>query len=1138
MAVQFVLGPSGTGKTRHCVDAIATELLEGERGENLIYLLPEQATYEAERTILKNDAISGYHRLYVLSFNRLAYLLLGRKTNLSGLSAIGQQMLIHRILRDNAKRLTVLKSSAARPGLAREMAAKVSELQRYAKNPEQVEQLVGNLKQEKHNRSTAQKFADINLVFREYLDFIQGKFIDEDAQLNRARKMVGSAEFLKNSKIWVDGFAGFTTAELEMLEELFKTAGKVQITLCLEPSEFNIEHVRADKIQPANLFYPTQRTYAQLLEIIRKNKLQLTDPLILKQQLRYQAASLEHIEKNIFNRRAPQIHCEGALRLIAAPSLRSEASWTAREICRLIRVEKLRYRDIAVITPDLDAYEHYIKAAFNDYNIPFFLDKRKKLSHHPAVQLICSAAKAATTDFSGSEIFSYLKSDLVPVNSADIDLLENYCVAFGITGQDWLETGEWHFVDRQQEQFDEKRINEIRKRVIKPLLRLREGLLCRAPAERITAQSFIRVLFELLDELHIRETLNCWIEESLSDCNFQQADEHRQLFDKMVGFFDELDELFGASKMPARDFVALLEASLPQLTMAFIPPSLDEVLVGSIERSRHPELKAVFLMGTTQKLFPAPLSFDRLLTDSDTEEAEKLGFRMASTTSTKLCERQYLAYIAFTRACKYLYISYPLADSGQRPVTRSQFVDNIEQIFTDLIEEKATGETHKLDNIYSATALCDALCSKPAAGLQNHNLEKLIADLKTDKQLAPLASLVTDAINYNNTARLDKKVIDRLFGTQLKSSATRLSTFAGCPYRHFADCILELKERLQFRYKPLDAGVFYHEVLDMFFRELSKQNIDITDTGDDELIGVLREQIKKLLSGNSFISNFTSHSRHNAFIIDSAAEILEEAVTDIAKMVRAGNFRPQSSELSFGSGEESIGDFTVDLSGNRKLCVNGKIDRLDIANLQGRRASIIVDYKRTSRRPDWTKIFNGLDLQLQIYMLALQTIFRTNKENNKIVGAFFIPVEAGPSGSKFTEAKSKAGKFVRKARGIFNGEFWRILQKTKAGNWSSFYNFYVTKDGNPYGHANISDALYPRDFDGLINYGKNQLRNLGEQILSGKIEITPYRISSETACRYCQYKPLCRFDWLINHYNSLARYTKAEALEGIRHTDE
>ncbi len=1171
MAVQFILGRSGTGKTTYCIKAIVNALLELGDGQPLLFLVPEQATYQAERAILSDERIVGYNRLNVFSFDRLRFLLLGKNTARPDISRIGQQMIIHRILRDNASQLKIFGPSANWPGLNRQIARTVVELHQYAKTPDDIDRLLSELGKDERNNLTALKFADIGLILKEYLNFIEGRFIDPDVQLTHACRVVSAASFVKGAKLWVDGFAEFTVSELAILTELLKTASEVRIALCLDPTDIDLENPDIERIDPIGLFNPTQRTYAQLVEMIKKCKLPLAEPVILKEAVRFSdCPQLSHIEHNIFGSQDSaarhlddKVTASDNIRIVSAPIARAEVQFVVKQIQKLVKESRLRYRDIAVIASDIDSYEHYIKAYFEDYGVPYFIDKRKLLNQHPVVQLICSALEVVAGDFSTGDILAYLKTDLIPIDRYDVDQLENYCLAFGIQGSDWQSDSQWHFAAEDNVSFDEQHINQIRQKVIGPLLELRQGLCSKdGSAETISAEQFARIVFYFLDSLQVRQTLGAWIEEAAERKDYASVDEHRQFYDKLLNIFDELCEVFAGHELFFEDYIAILNSAFSQLTLAFIPPTLDQVLVGSIERSRHPDLKAVFLIGTTQRQFPVPVSFDSILTEDDRNAAESAEFSLAATASQRLAERQYLAYIAFTRPCQFLCITYPVIDEKGSAVHRSQFIADVETLFENLTEESIEDEKIDIEQVNNEIELSELLCSrlgKDTQGVKSHvkhdseppvklgakpvssRVERYLAprftwglrllnDICIDEQFAELGSRVVSAVNYDNRACLDREVIENLSCHQITSSATRLSTFAACPYQYFARYVLELKEREEFKLEPLDVGLFYHRVLDGLLKQLNEKDLSFATIKNEVLLGLLREEISKLLTQNSFISNFAHHSAHNTFIISSAGQYLEDCVLAIAEMVRAGSFQPRLSEVSFGPDDSKLGEYELSLPDGRLLSLNGKIDRLDIMELNNERAAIIFDYKRKPRSFNWSEFYYGLDMQLPIYMLAIRNAIGSKVKNP--VGAFYMPVEVTPTTKTLSDISDKSISFGYKAKGIFNGEFAQQLDR-QALKDSRFYNFYVTKDGQPYGIYEGRGALRPNDFETTLKFTEDKIIRLAGEILSGKIDVKPYRLSGQSPCRYCKYKSVCRFDWQINDYNFLESLSKKKCLEKI-----
>jgi len=1129
MTVRFILGRSGTGKTSFCIKEIVDALSVSSDNQQLILLVPEQATYQAERAILSDKRIAGYSRLGVLSFDRLQFMLSGRNAARPTISRIGRQMIIHRILRDRKSDLKAFGASAEHIGLGRQMAETITELHQYAKSPEDVKQLVSKL--DKDRSLAALKFADIALVLDEYLKFVEGKFIDPDVQLNRVVGAVGTAEFVRGAKLWVDGFASFTAGELAILAELLKAAADVRIALCLDPLKIDLANPRAEEFDITSLFYPTERTYACLVEIIRKSKLKLDKPVILDRAVRFSdCEQLGHIERNLFEPQPKKMPAGDNIRIMSAADARAEVRFVAGEIVRLVRGGNCRYRDIAVIASDIESYQHYIRAYFEDYNLPFFIDSRRPLNQHPAVQLICSALQAATGGFSHSDIFAYLKTDLVPVGRPDVDVLENYCLAFGVVGNDWQSGEKWNFQDKKEQRFDENRINQIRLEVGKPLLILRDRL-----AGAVTAREFTNIIFDFIEKLGVSGEIGGWIEDALERGDYAAAEEHQQFYGRLVDVFDELAEVFGGQQsrqgwltpLGCQDYIAILTSAFSQMTLAFIPPKLDQVLVGSIERSRHPDLKAVFLIGATQKQFPVPVGFRGVLTDDDRLTAESADFALAGSTAQDLAERQYLAYIAFTRPSKFLYVTYPLADDKGRPMMRSQFIDNLESLFENPAGESITDGQIDVEKITTENELANLLCWQLGKDISvthqdaGGKFDELLDAVCRDEELAEVGLEVSSAINYDNSAVLEKKVVGELFGRRITSSATEISTFAKCPYQYFARYILGLRKRQEFKFEPLDVGIFYHNILDDLLKRLNSVKKDFAAVQDEELLGLLREEISKFVLTDSFVSNFSHRSKHNKFIVDSACEVLGDCVLAIAEMVRAGNFRPTSSEITFGrirEASETLGECKIILPQGRELFLNGKIDRLDVADINGQKTAIVFDYKRRGISFSWSWFYHGLDMQLPIYMLAIRNAADSQCRN--VAGAFYMPVEIGPEEGY-------------KAKGVFNGEFFQQLDGTVKSRNSKFYNFQVSKENGQYGNYGKSGALKPEDFEKVFKITEGKIVEIVGEILSGKIDVRPYRLGTATACSYCDYKAVCRFDWLINEYKFLESLGKSDVLEKV-----
>jgi len=1052
-------------------------------------------------------------------------------------------MIVHKILRAGRDKLTLFSQAAQTPGLAAKLAEVIIEMHECACSGSDVRQLAldlakaeprkrPNAKAEPHN-ITAMKFADIALIFAEYAGFIAGKFADPDIQLAQALKKIPQADFLSGAKLWVDGFADFTVQQCYLLVEMLKVASDSYIALCLDPQAFDPRYPDRCELDDTSLFSPTERTFADLVEAIRKCRLPLAKPILLDRPVRFAASpALAHIENSIFNPTAPPVNTNNAIHIVSAANRRAEIKYIAAEITKLVRGRDYRFRDIAVIASDISSYQHYIEALFNDCNIPFFIDKPKSLSTHPVIELITSATRAVTNGFPGSDVFIYLKTNLAPVRGNDVDVLENYCLAFGVDGNDWLAGSDWAFAPKDDTQFDRKMIDQIRRKAIAPLSKLRNDLELNKDEQLITADRFTRAVWDFLKNLKVPEKLSQWSEDDPSD----QKLGHRQFYDKLVNLFDELDQIFGEDLMSVPDWTAILSTALSKMALKLIPPTLDQVLVGSIERSRHPDLKAVFLAGATQKHFPQPVPFDSILTDDDRTVAQDHDFHLREKATRQLTNRQYLAYIAFTRPSEYLCITYPLTTEAGTPVLPSPFLDNLKSLFVDLADQPAS-DTNDVKGACSEAQLADLLCAKLGKDSnlpqeQRNTLYSLAENLRKDGKLADVSRQVKYALSYENEATLDKVFANDLFGDSIECSATRLGSFASCPFQHFARYVLDLQQRRQFALKPLDLGRFYHRVLDDLFKRLKKDNKDFATASEHQLQNACAEVITATIETDTFLSNFRKRSRHNAYILDSATDILAQAVGAYAKMAKAGSFRQITSELAFGKDTRVTPRRSFSTPEAVKVGLKGIIDRIDCANINGRQVALIFDYKRRPQSFSWSRFYHALDIQLAVYMLAVTDAQIASRTIDSVAGAFYIPVETTPSKGTIADTKHGPDKFTRKAKGIFNGQFANNLDSEVEFGQSTFYNFRILKkEHTPYGHYGRSGAIKPAEFESLLDFAREKIIQTAKQIVSGCIDIAPYRLGNKSPCSYCDFRAVCKFDWQVNEYKALEQVNKEEVLK-------
>ncbi len=1125
MAVRFILGRSGTGKTHACIEAVCDALVQNPSSPTpLILLVPEQATFQMERAVLSHAGILGFSRLRILSFDRLLFHLLGPKAGASELSRAGQQILLQRLLGQMGDDLYVFGQVAQEPGMATALAGLIAELQHYGQGPRDVDDLLQRLGESQDTGATLRKFKDLGRLYQAYLTAVTRSghpLLNPEIRSVQIQEALKQAQWLQGGHLWIDGFAGFTGQEMNLLAGLLPRMSQIDLALCLDPDRLDLNNRILEDLDPHSLFAASERTYVQLLQICDRFEMTIDSPSLLHTGYRFSdSQDLAHLEQSFL---APQVTPQppqGQIELRLAPHRRAEVDFIARDIASRVQQQGLRYRDLSVVVSDMEGYHHLLEAAFDDAGIPFFLDRAKTFCQHPLVEALGAALQCIQSGWATRDVLAYLKTGLGPLPDRDIYRLENAVLALGFEGLRWLSSQPW---DPDQPELD-----VLRQKATADLKRLYYDLTDQGQPRHLSAAEFVASLWQWIERLAIPKTLAQWSQDDPADCSG-----HRQLMDKLVHLLDEMVAILGDEPLPSDQLRRILIQALGQLTCKHIPPTLDQVMIGSIERSRHPDIKVLYVVGATQRQFPMPVTFDTLLTEQDRALAESQEFLLADSLSQRLVGRQYLAYIAFTRASEALVITVPAVHEDGSAVVPSPLVDALQQLFIHLTWIPTDFVEAPLATIYSSHQLALTLARNMGRdttdGTDPQWQDTLLWFRNHDSpSLQGAADAVSRALVYDNQAGLTADLAHRLQGDTLLCSASRLSCFAACPYQHFARYGLCLEPRDTIQMEPVDVGNLYHDVLERLHHQLKEQDLHLGNVDPERLQVVLDQCFDAVVAESPSIQRFVEQSPHHGFVLGNARQSLHDCVIELAEMTRAGQFVPLAAELDFGP-DATLPPVVVTDKQGRSIQVRGRIDRLDTLTTEHGAFALVMDYKRTPRSFSWPKFLYGLDLQLPLYLLAVTGTEVEGQQIQQAVGAFMLPIEvATPTGS-FDQTQPT--RFKRKGKGLFHGDFEEALETVESSSWSRYWSFYKAKDGLPYSYFKTSPVLHPEQFDWVQAYCRQLIRDLGTRLFDGDIQVAPYRLGTQSPCSFCDYRALCKFDWQINDYRILDSCNKEEALQ-------
>jgi len=1088
---RFLLGPAGSGKTFRCLAEIREILTQSPGGAPLIFLAPKQATFQLERQLLADDELPGFARLQILSFERLARFAL-ETLKLAPpplLSDEGRNMVLRALLLRHESELKLFRRSARRPGFADELGRLLRELQQHQVTSAKLRALAQNKKSRPELR---EKLEDLALLQERYSQWLEeNKLQDADCLLSFAANALRDARGsgFRVQSLYLDGFAEMTPQELDLLAAMLPFCENATLAFCLDDA--------ATEDSWLSIWNTVRQTYQQCRQRVADTpgaKIEIVQLPGNAKKTRFSKnlalSFLEHHWPMVSHSNPSSIlHPPSSISISSCINPEAEAVLAVREILKFVRGGN-RFRDCAVLVRDLESYHKPLAQTFRRYGVPFFLDRRESIAHHPLAELTRGTLRTMIFDWDHDDFFAALKAGFCAAEETDIDRLENAVLEFGWRGKKW------------REPLPDESFERIRKRILPPFERV-YGQFAKLDFKPNGGQ-LADIFRRLWDELGVEKILEKWstVEESQSTAG--QAAIHGGVSEQMNALLDNLELGLGGASLLLREWLPIIESGLAGLTIGVIPPVLDEVLVGAVDRARNPDLKFTLVLGVNESVFPAVPASRVILTDADRDE---LQIALGPGLREQAARERFYGYIACTRASEKLAVTFSRNTADGTVLNPSAFIGHLQRIFPGLEIAEFKNEIG-LEEIESAAEIAP-----------------LIFDIPDEiPGLADLRQALAELREPDPRENLTASVAARLYGPTLRTSVSRLEEFAQCPFRFFVRSGLRAEERKVFELDARERGSFQHEVLKRFHEGIiagGKRWRDLTPQQARDLIGqIASELIEHYRSG---LLNETAQSRFAARALTGA---LQDFVAVTISWLREQNqFDPIASELDFGSKESPQAAWEIALEDGRKLALTGRIDRVDLCRDANRDALVVVlDYKSSQKKLDAVFVEHGIQLQLLAYL----NVLRHWKEPHPIFGAdklvpagvFYINLrgqfENGSSRDEVLGGGDESQRIAYRHTGRFDTGALEQLDSKRARDQ---FNYRLKNDGTLY--AGSTEALPHAEFQKLLDRVEVQLREFGDAIYAGRANVDPYRKGQQKACEYCDYKPVCRIDPWTHKYRVL-----------------
>jgi len=1100
MPLKILYGRAGTGKTTQ----VLSRLCKAGEVRPQVLIVPEPQSHETERALCKMGGPGISCCAEVLSFTRLANRVFQEAggTGLEELDAGGRLILMYNAVKNvsSAGGLRVYHRPSRHPAFLQALLSTVDELKSCCVLPKTLEWAGRELCEAQPEDEAGCKLTELGLICGEYDRLTQTIRLDPMDRLSRVAEKLDTCDWAAGKDIWVDGFTDFTQQQMEVLQKLFRQANSLTVALtCDELLGYGGE------TDEESVFAPAQKTAWKLLHHGKKHGIECKAEK-LEGACGKKIKALCDLEKNLFSASAPQpCDAQGSVELFCASGARSEVEWTAARILQLVREEGYRFRDIGVCARNYGAYRDYVESVFPRYGIPVFSSAMSDILEKPVLALITAALDTVTGGYTYDDVFRYLKTGLTGLEQEECDLLENYVLKWNIRGSQWTQSKPWNWHPRgygfQKEPQDEEvlaRVDRARRMVAEKLELLKKNT-------DKTGRGQAKNLYAFLVDIGLPQRLEERVAVLKERGELALAGEYLQLWEIFCGGLEQCASLLDDKPMELEEFALLFRLVLSQYDVGTIPVSLDRVTAGEMTRQTGHRVKVMFLLGADDGSIPQAASNVGLLSEQDRALlTQQYQVELSQSRLELLYREMTTVYQICTLPDKKLVVTWPMQGESGAELRPSFLVERLRLLFPDVkvVREEDLAGAFRME------------APLPA-------LEQAGRDTRARLALSVLPEYTDEVARLERAAqwergKLSRRAVEKLYGSRIPMSASRMDKYRSCHFSYFMRYGLKAEPRKPAGFSAPEYGTFVHYVLEHVlgheeYRAAGKhldedERCDLVRRLTDEAVN---RYLEEELGG---LQDKTPRFRYLFLrLLNSVRTVVDNAAAELAD----SSFEPIRFELGFGAGgEESLPPVELTVDGVT-ISVTGFVDRVDGWVHDGRLYLRVVDYKTGRKSFDLTEVWNGIGLQMLLYLFTLkekgEAYFGLPVEE---AGVLYFPArDAVVKGSRLMseEALTKAvnKELVRSGLVLDDPHVLNAMEPIREEG----YRFLPLKVSKSTG-AVTGDALVTAErFGKLGAHIQRVLKEICEEMAAGNIAADPYwRGPDRNACRYCDYAAACHFE--------------------------
>lgn len=1143
MSLRFYFGPSGSGKSHRIYEEIMQRAAQ-EPGRNFLIIVPDQFTMQTQKDLVMRSDRGGILNIDVLSFGRLSHRILeevGTK-EMPVLDDTGKSLVLQKIAADLKEQLPAMGSLLHKQGYIHEVKSAISEFMQYGISTQDMDKLIASAEK---RGALAMKLRDLKTLYRGFQDYIRDHFITTEETLDVLRRSLVKSKILPDSVVVFDGFTGFTPIQNRLIQELMRVCEETIVTVTIGEEE---DPYQMDGEQ--KLFHLSKKTVADLVKLAAEAEVTRGEDVFVKggPNRFTEAPALCYLEQNLFRYQyEPYTEKQREICMFEALSPREEVHQAALYIRKLIREEGLTYRDIAVVIGDLEGYASYVETEFGQLEIPCFLDRTRGIVLNPMIEYIKSALQLYIRDFSYDTVFHFLRSGMADISREEIDELENYVIRTGARG---YRTYSRLFTRRTEEmqqgsgQEDTERAEETLERLNRIRQQFADTVEILHMAPRAKAGEYVDHLYDFLEQNQVQQKLLNYQQQFEQEGDLAKAREYAQIYRLVMDLLDQIYELLGEEEISLQEFADILDAGFGEITVGTIPQNVDRIVVGDMERTRLKQVKVLFFLGVNDGNIPKNASKGGIISDMDREFLIESGTEMAPSPRQQMYIQRLYLYLNMTKPSERLYLSYAKVNSDGKGIRPSYLIDTVRKLFPQLAVKYPQNRS-RLEQIEGrqegARYLAEELREYADGTLREEERQDFYLMYRAyEADPEGRDRLTAAAFRRYKESGLSRIVARALYGRQLENSVSRLETYAACACRHFLQYGLSLQEREEFGFEVSDMGNVYHAVLENFAGKLAESGRTWWDFDENFATQAIKEAVEGYAA--TYGETVLYSSARNEYAITRMSRILTRTVLTLQQHLKQGSFQPDDYELSFRFAED-LDSIHVDLSEEEKMHLQGRIDRIDVSEDAEHVYVKVIDYKSGNKKFDLAALYYGLQLQLVVYMNAAMELESRKHPDKEIVPAallyYHIDDPTIETPVELTQEQINEEILTKlRMNGVVNSDpavverLDRFLQDK-----SKVIPVEKKKDGS---FSARSGILSREELQVVSAYVDTKIRQIGREILDGKIAANPYEKGNEEACTYCAYKKVCGFDGSIPGYEKrqLEDLDKQTLMQRMQETTE